>query len=199
MERQEVIWHITMSVDGFIAGRDDDMAPLLGASTGSGEPGPMARDVMESIGAILGGRRWYDVAMERYDGRRGIYGGAWSGPILVLTHNPPTEPEDPDVVFVSGPLDEAVRRGLVAAAPKNLVIFGADVAKQCLAAGLLDEIVIHVAPVLLGDGVPLFRDAARAAEPIRLERIALDGRTQVTDLQFRVKPRMPDTEATDSG
>jgi hypothetical protein len=41
---------------------------------------------MESTGAILAGRRWYDVATARYDGRRGIYGGAWEGPVFVLTH-----------------------------------------------------------------------------------------------------------------
>jgi dihydrofolate reductase len=78
-----------------------------------------------------------------------------------------------------------VRAGLAAAAPKNLVVFGADIARQCIAACLLDEIAIHIAPVLLGAGVPLFRDEDGAG-PLRLERIAADTRTQVTDLRYRV-------------
>jgi dihydrofolate reductase len=140
---------------------------------------------MESIGAVLGGRRWHDVAMARYHGRRGIYGGAWNGPVLVLTHEPPADPPDPEIGFVTGTIEDAVRAGLAAAAPKNLVVFGADIARQCIAAGLLDEIAIHIAPVLLGAGVPLFRDED-GASPLRLERVAADTRDQVTDLRYRV-------------
>lgn len=187
METQKVLWHITMSLDGFIAGRDDAMEPLLGSLPPTPDDGfsPMASEVMESIGAVLGGRRWHDLAMARWDGRRGIYGGAWEGPVLVLTHEPPSDPPDPEIRFVTGPIEDAVRAGLDAAAPKNLVVFGADIARQCIAADLLDEIVIHVVPVLVGVGVPLFRSEDGAA-PVPLERVEADTGTQTTDLRYRV-------------
>jgi dihydrofolate reductase len=188
MQRQKVLWHITMSVDGFIAGPDDDMEALIGSvppSPRDASFGPMADEVMASIGAVLGGRRWHDLAMARYEGRRGIYGGTWEGPVLVLTHEPPDDPPDSEITFVTGTIEDAVRAALAAAAPKNLVVFGADIARQCVSAGLLDEIAIHVAPVLLGAGVPLFRDGDGAA-PVRLERIDADAATQVTDLRYRV-------------
>jgi hypothetical protein len=71
----QVVWHITMSLDGFITGPDDSMEWAFGY------PGPnrLADEVMESTGAILAGRRWYDVASERYSGRQGIYGGVLLG------------------------------------------------------------------------------------------------------------------------
>jgi riboflavin biosynthesis pyrimidine reductase len=64
-------------------------------------------------------------------------------------------------------------------------VFGASLAQQCLAEGLLDEIVIHLAPLLLGDGVRLFGSAGSAA-PVRLERISLAASGDITDLRFRV-------------
>src|SRR3712207_219860 len=89
------VWHTTMSLDGFIAGPDDAMewAFELGRSSA------LADEVMEGTGAILAGRRWYDVASARYDGRAGIYGGRWEEPVFVLTHNPPDAPEDPAIIF----------------------------------------------------------------------------------------------------
>jgi hypothetical protein len=59
----------------------------------------MADEVMNSTGAILGGRNWYDAATRKYRGRRGIYGGKWNGPVFVLTHRPPESPEDPEITF----------------------------------------------------------------------------------------------------
>ena len=70
----DVIWHVTMSVDGFIAGPGDLMEWAFEARGESA----IAGDVMSKTGAILGGRRWYDVAAARYGGTAGIYGGAWS-------------------------------------------------------------------------------------------------------------------------
>jgi len=66
-----------------------------------------------------------------------------------------------------------------------VIVFGAQVAQQCLAEGLLDEIVIHLAPVLLGDGVPLY--AGTGAGRIDLERTELAESEQLTDLRLRVK------------
>ncbi len=72
-------------------------------------------------------------------------------PFFVLTHEPP-DPPDPGITFLSGDIGEAVATALAAAGGKNLEILGADVAGQCLRRGLVDEILVYVMPVLLGDG-----------------------------------------------
>jgi dihydrofolate reductase len=140
---------------------------------------------MSETGAILGGRRWYDVAAEKYDGVDGIYGGAWSGPVFVLTHRPDDAADDPTVTFVSDGLKAAVATAQDAAEGKNVVIFGANTAQQRLSAGLLDEIMIHLVPVLLGDGVQLY--GAPGAERVDLKRIAPSESGQVVDLRFEVR------------
>ncbi len=189
-----VIWHITMSLDGFIAGPHDSMDWAVrewsddGTNTRDVEVGrsAIADEVLRSAGAILGGRRWYDVAQRLHDGVDGIYGGEWQGPIVVLTHRPPDETAHASVTFLSRPLGEAVATALTVANGKNVVIFGANVARQCLSEGLLDEIVIHLAPVLLGEGVRLYE--AIGANPIVLTRTDVAVTGQLTDLRFRVQP-----------
>ena len=76
----------------------------------------------------------------------------FSGPVFVLTHRPP-EPPDPDITYLTGDIGEAVATARSAAGGKNLEILGADVAAQCLQRGLVDEILVYVLPVLLGDGI----------------------------------------------
>ncbi|MGH9261324.1 MAG: dihydrofolate reductase family protein [Acidimicrobiales bacterium] len=188
----KVIWHVTMSLDGFIAGPDDSMDWVVREWSDDGtttrdievDGSPVADEVMHSVGAILGGRRWYDVAERLYDGVDGIYGGQWQGPVFVLTHRPPDDTADDTVTFVSTPLPEAVAAARTAADGKNVVVFGANVAQQCLREGLLDEIVIHLAPVLLGDGIRLF--AASDSKPVTLRRTTLAESGQITDLRFSV-------------
>ena len=103
--------------------------------------------------------------------------------MFVLTHRPP-EPPDPKVTFLSGDIGEAVATALDPAGGKNLEILGADVAGQCLRRGLVDEILVYVAPVLLGDGV-------RFLEPglprIDLEPISSSRSGAATILRFRVR------------
>ena len=168
-----VIWHTMMSLDGFITGPDDAM-DWVGDFGGAGE---VADDVKKATGAIVAGRRWYDLATARWDGRQGIYGGDWDGPVVVLTHHPPETWEDPGISFVSDGIEAAVAAGRAAAGGKAVGIFGATTARQALDAGLVDEIVLHLAPVLLGDGVRLYGPGA--------SRVDLEGR--VTDLRLRVK------------
>jgi dihydrofolate reductase len=176
-----VLWHITMSLDGFIAGPDDAMDWAFDYPA---EPNPVVDEVVQATGAILAGRRWYDAAMRKYNGRAGIYGGAWTGPVLVLTHKPPAVLEDPEITFVSDGIEDAVATALAAANGKGIVVFGADIARQSIAAGLLDEILIHLAPVLLGDGVRLY--GRPGAEHVKLERTAVEPVGQLTNLRFRV-------------
>jgi dihydrofolate reductase len=176
----EVIWHVTMSLDGFITGPDDAMEWAF-RYPGS----PLGDDVMNQTGAILAGRRWYDVATSRYSGTEGIYGGAWTGPVLVLTHRPPASSSDSTVTFLSDGIEDAVATARAAAAPKRLEIFGARTAQQALQANLVDEIVIHLAPVLLGGGVRLYDGPGLRS--IELEREAVAEAGPLTDLRFRVK------------
>lgn len=177
----KVIWHVTMSLDGFIAGPGDAMDWVFEHESA---PSALAGETLEETGTILAGRRWWDVAVERYRGRAGIYGGAWDGPLFVLTHRPADPPTDPAVTFLSDGVADAVATARAAAGDRSLGIFGANLARQCLAAGLLDELVVHLVPVLLGDGVRLYGDPA--APKVRLERTLLAESGQLTDLRLRV-------------
>jgi dihydrofolate reductase len=176
----KVIWHVMLSLDGYIAGPEHAMEWAFDQDGGTNS---IAESVRTGSGAILAGRRWHDVAMERYDGVAGIYGGAWSGPVLVLTHNPGDQPGE-GVTFVSGSVEEAVAATKEAASGGDIVIFGAATAAQVLDAGLLDEIVVHVAPLLLGDGVRLY--GAPGADSVPLERVELGASGQLTSMRFRV-------------
>jgi dihydrofolate reductase len=153
------ICHHTVSLDGFIAGPDDAMEWVFAY----GEATSLADATMRRIGAILAGRRWYELATERWDGVDGIYGGAYDGPVFVVAHRPPEAGTDPRISFVSGPIERAVADAQAAAGDRDVGVFGASLTRQCLSAGLLDEIVLHVAPVLLGGGVRLFGDGATGA------------------------------------
>jgi dihydrofolate reductase len=168
-----------MSLDGFIAGPDDAMDWAFEAFESSS-----IEEAGQNTGAIIGGRRWYDVATAKYDGVAGIYGGAWEGPVFVLTHRPPDPALDPNVTFVSDGLVAALDAAIEQADERDIEIFGADVARQCLDAGLLDEIVVHIAPVLLGDGVRLY---GPAAPPVQLHRTEVSHSGQVVTLRFNVR------------
>src|SRR5512133_2851518 len=136
-----VIWHITMSLDGFIAGPGDAMDWVF-EHTG---PNATATEIMETTGAIVVGRRTYEVEDRE---RGGFYGGAWKGPFFVLTHEPPdTVPEWMTGTFVSDGVADAVARAKAAAGERNVVVLGASIARQCIEQGLLDEIAVHLAPV----------------------------------------------------
>ena len=178
----KVLWNTMLSLDGFIAGPDDDMGPVLGVDGGSGET---ADEVVRSTGALLVGRRTQDVE-DRL--QPGFYGGAFRGPFFVLRHDPPAQP--PVVKGVTGQfldmgIEEAVALAKKAAGDANVVILGANVARQCLGAGLLDEIIVHIAPVLVGEGVRFFESAGGA--PIRLEAISSREEGETTVLRFAVR------------
>ncbi len=161
----KVIYSATMSLDGFIAGPGGDMSWLkdhLGDV-----PDAAADALFRATGAILAGRRTHDGDdPNKGTDAEGAFGGRYDGPYFVLTHRIPEHPV-PGVTFV-GDLAEAVARAGEAAGDRYVAVLGADVARQCLAAGLLDEIVMFVVPVLLGDGVPMFRRSG--GERVRLER-----------------------------
>jgi dihydrofolate reductase len=114
-----------------------------------------------------------------------VLGGAWSGPIFVLTHQAPADEEDPTITFISGSIRSAIARALDAAGGKNLLVIGADVVRQSIQKGLIDEIMIHLAPLLLGDGVRFFSSPG-LTNAVRLETIDVTRSGQLTNLKFRV-------------
>jgi dihydrofolate reductase len=179
----KVFIHFTMSLDGFIA----DAEGRVDWAFGFGGPSPQeVREIIASIGAALAGRRGYDLGMMR--GAK-LYGGAWSGPQFVLTHRPGDAPAGPSVTFLSGSVREAVETARTAAGGKDVVVVGASIAQQCLAEGLVDEILIHLVPVLLGGGVPLF--ASNASGPINLEKLSIAESGSVVTLRLRRDPSRP--------
>jgi dihydrofolate reductase len=175
-----VLYSATMSLDGFIAGPGGDMSWLT-AHLGLN---PTVDDLIGRIGALLVGNRTF----RGDDPHKGTpkegkpFGGGWSGPQFVLTHHAPDAPV-PGVTFV-GDLASGLAAAKAAAGDKYVNIVGATVGRQCLEAGLLDEIFVCIAPVLLGDGVRLFDHPG--GTNVMLERLSLTDAPQATNLWLRV-------------
>ena len=158
-----LLYSATMSLDGFIAGPGGDMS-WLSEYVGAADVDVDA--LMADIGALLIGRRTFDGDDPNAGtDAEGAFGGRWQGRSVVLTHRPP-DTDTADVTFVSD-LHEAVRVAKDAAGGKYVDVLGADVARQCLTAGLLDEVLVFVAPVFLGEGTRLYERSGGA--PVRLE------------------------------
>ncbi|MFI6477292.1 dihydrofolate reductase family protein [Nonomuraea sp. NPDC050663] len=174
----KVLWHFTMSLDGFVAGPGHAMDWMTGFTS---RPG-LIEEYTETTGAVLGGRRGWD-AFPHADA---IYGGAWKGPLFVLTHHPEDAQPAEGVTFLSCDVAEAARIGLEAAAGKNLEVFSPTIGRQLLERGLIDEIDLHIAPVLLGDGVRLFDNPGGA--PVRLELLNGSERTAEVFVRYRPAP-----------
>ncbi len=176
----KLLYSATMSLDGFIAGPAGDMSWL----TGYLGPNPEVDDVVGQIGALLVGNRSFrgDDPHKGTDKEGKAFGGGWSGPQFVLTHRPP-DVDVAGVTFVSD-LASGVAAAGAAAGEKYVNIIGASVARQCLEAGLLDEILVCIAPVLLGDGVRLLD--LPGGTNVELERLELSSAPLATNLRFRV-------------
>jgi len=165
----KIVAIMSMSLDGYVADGDDGVAEVFDwystsgdveIQTGGSDPmtfkmsGPSAEHfaaLTSELGAVLTGRRTFDVAQG--------WGGnhAW-GPAFVLTHHIPDGWPRPNstVQFVTDGIDSAVAQAKAAASGKSVAVHGADTIQQCLKAGLLDEVNIDLAAVLLGAGVRLF-------------------------------------------
>ncbi|MCU1452076.1 MAG: deaminase [Acidimicrobiales bacterium] len=177
----KMLYSVTMSVDGFIAGPGGDMSWM----TEHLGPNETVDEIIGQIGALLVGRRTFGgddpyKGVEEKEGKP--FGGGWDGPQFVLTHHAP-ETQIPGTTFV-GDLATAVAAAKAAAGDKYVNILGASTARQCLDAGVLDEILVLIAPVLLGDGVRLF-DRPGGAN-VKLERISLTQAPLATNLWLRV-------------
>ncbi len=133
-----------------------------------------------TTGAVVLGRRTFDVGV-------GLWGDTpFPVPCFVLTHETREKRVEKSGVFtfVTEGLERAVTQAQAAAGGKNVGIMGVDTARQCLKAGLVDELQIQLVPVLLGQGVQLFDHLGSA--PIQLERTRVLEAPDVSHFQFRV-------------
>src|SRR4051795_13238665 len=194
----KVLAGITTSVDGYVAGPGDGPGQGLGEGgerlhhwvfggpwtyaeelkgEPTGEDAAYLADVTSRVGAVVGGRWTYEAARH--------WGGEnpWGLPFFVVTHRPEEEPEGRAFRFVDG-VGAAIERARDAAGDKDVhVMGGADVIRQALAAGLVDELTIIVAPVILGDGKRLFEGFDQSLE---LEHIGVRQSPLATFLDYRV-------------
>ncbi|MFD5129776.1 dihydrofolate reductase family protein [Streptomyces olindensis] len=171
----KVLWHFSMSLDGFVAGPHHTMDWMTGATF---RPG-LVEEYAGTTGAVLGGRTGWDA----YPDPGGIYGGAWQGPVFVLTHHPEDAHPTPGVTFLNCDVAEALRIALEAADGKNVEVFSPTIGRQLLERGLIDEIDLHIVPVLLGDGIRLFDNAGGA--PVRLELLVGSDPRAAVDVRYR--------------
>lgn len=194
----KVIAIMSMSLDGFVADDHDGVAEVFDWYFHSGDvefraggSDPMTFKVSEpsarhlrglwsELGAALTGRRTFDVA-QGWGGNHG-----W-GPAFVLTHEIPDGWPRPDstVHFVTDGIESAVRQAKAAAGGKSVGLHGADTLRQCLAAGLLDEIHVDLAAVVLGSGVRLFDHLA--GTPFFLGNPTVIAGVGVTHLRYPVR------------
>ena len=170
----KVLWHFLMSLDGFVAGPNHAMDWMTGTTV---RPG-LHEEYIATTGAVLGGRDGWDVIDDSRP-----YGGAWEGPIFVLTHHPEDATPADGVTFLNCDPAEAVRIGLAAAGGKNLEVFSPTIGRQLLERGLIDEIDLHIAPILLGEGIRLYDNPG--GTPIRLHRLGEDDPTSAVNVRYR--------------
>jgi dihydrofolate reductase len=199
----KVVFNMTVSLDGFVAGPND--GPENGMGNGgdrlfnwyfsgdteipisdgnmilkvSAQSAELLKAAFETYGAGIWGRRTFDIAK------------AWGGhppgsPCFIVTHTVPQEwvKEGSPFTFVTDGVESAIRQAKEVAGNKNVVICTASILQQALKAGLVDEIYLDVAPVLLGAGVRLFDHLG--PEPLELENIQAIEAPGVTHLGFRV-------------
>jgi dihydrofolate reductase len=195
----KVLAAITTSVDGYVAGPDDGPGKGLGEGgerlhywvfggpwtyesgpdgEATGEAAAWLEGLMSRVGAVVGGRWTYEAA-ERWGGAN-----PWPVPFFIVTHRPEEEPEGGAFTFVPG-VREAVERAAEAAGDKDVhVMGGADVIRQALEEGLVDELTLIVAPVVLGGGKRLFEGFTASLE---LEQLGVVQSPLATFVEYRVK------------
>lgn len=172
----KVLLHYVMSLDGFIADADED--PIGWFAGVTFRPG-IVEEYSASIGAILGGRKGWDA----HPDPSAPYGGAMGGPVFILTHHPEDARAAEGATFLNCDVAEAARIALKAAGGKNLAIFSGSIGSQLLERGLIDEIHLHIVPVLLGAGVRLFDNPG--GTPILLEPLSGNGPRAAIDVRYR--------------
>jgi dihydrofolate reductase len=191
----KVIIEMSMSLDGYVAGPDDGkefpngrdgIKHVFGWYSKAKEEGDANKNEVDRMyaesGAYIFGRRTYDIT-NGWGGSHPVKGV----PLFILTHQPPapeTVPKgDSKITFVTDGIESAVRQAKAAAGAKDVVLSGASPCQQALDAGVVDELVIHLAPSLIGSGVRLFE---RFRGPISLEKLSATDGPLATHVRYRV-------------
>ncbi len=152
-----IIWHTAISLDGFAADVNDSLMFMMGEGEEAGPPpdNPLVDMVMANVGCTLGGRRGYDLC-QGWDEIPKAY-GLDDIPEYVVTRRP--FPDDPRFFWADGhDLPGAVAKAKAKANGRMVVILGPTLGSAMLRAGLVDQIFLQVAPVMVGAGVKIFAD-----------------------------------------
>ena len=182
-----VVIDMSMSLDGYIAAPNDSPEQGLGEdgmrlhNWAFDDPSVFEEwfgNLMEETSAVIMGRRSYDNSIQAWGGK----GPLGDVPCFVVTHEPPST-SDPVFTFVTDGIEGALAKAREAAGEKQIVLMGANIDQQVLAAGLVDEIRVHVVDVLLGGGRRLFDELPQRVE---LEQTKVSQTGGVTHLDYRV-------------
>lgn len=175
-----VIVHATLTLDGFLADPEGGVDWMFGRPSAP-EDDVVIQGLMNRIGAVVGGA---NKTRTIEDGEL-PYGGMLKVPVYLMTHSPhePVERDGTTYSFVVDDIAEAVRLASEAAGERWVSLLGGSISRQCLRLGLVDELHLHVSPVLLGEGISLF---AGLGQHIELERIETSGFASEAHLRYRV-------------
>jgi len=189
----KIVMDMSMSLDGFITAKNDNPDQPLGEDgqrlhewyfkDNAEAYNKEIEEDLASVGAVIIGRRTYENS-HAWGGNEGPLG---SVPCIILSpadHVPPKEEIGPVFTFVSDGIESALAKSKEMAGDKDIAIMGANVQQQFLVAGLLDEIRVHVVPVLLCEGVRLFDRLG--SKHISLEQTEVGEGDQVAHLTYRV-------------
>lgn len=176
----QVIVHATVTVDGFIADADGGIDWMLGRPSAPEDEAAVER-ITERIGAVVGGAN----KTQTIEDDEMPYGGMLKVPVFLITHSAhePIERDGVTYTFVVDDIAQAVELARQAAGEKWVSLLGGRIARQCLRLGLVDELHLHVAPVLLGEGISLFTGLGRRIE---LERVETSAFASETHHRYRV-------------
>ena len=182
-----VVIDMSMSLDGYIAAPNDNPEQGLGEdgmrlhNWAFDDPSVFERvygDLVEETGAVIMGRRTYDNSIEAWGGK----GPLGEVPCFVVTNRPLAE-ADPIFTVVTDGIESALAKAQEAAGAKRIGLMGAITDQQFLAAGLVDEVRIHLVDVLIGGGRRLFD---QLPERVELEQTGLSRTNGATHLEFQV-------------
>ena len=187
----QVICDMSVSLDGYVTGPNDSRQNPFGDGAGmlhdwlsdaaTDDDLALLQQLRDAVGAVVMGRTSFD--KNEGDGGWGDGGPLGETPCFVLTHHAPTTQHAPVFTFVTDGVAGAIEQAKRAAGDKLVHLFGATLMQQALPLGLVDEIRIHLIPVLIGGGTPLF---AHLDTAIELERTSVLATPAATHLTFRV-------------
>ncbi|MCA5893626.1 dihydrofolate reductase family protein [Isoptericola sp. NEAU-Y5] len=177
----KVMIHATVSLDGFMADSEGGSDWMSGFPVAA-EDRDLVAGVMAEVGAVVGGAN----QAQTIEDDEMPYGGTLGVPVFLMTHRPhePIEKDGVTYAFVVDDIEEAVGAAKRAAGGKSVSLLGGSIARQCLTRGLVDEIQLHVVPILLGEGISLFAGLGRRVDVERVETVGFAGEAH---LRYRVR------------